>query len=336
MNSSFNIRTSLLLGFIFLCFSINSFSSISDETKLTVKFKEITKAGSSTDFIFEAGEKVRAVYILNGSEVIASSRVINQKAVITINFKSEGQKELRFYGDTYDNGYTKELLGRVQIIKGSQSLNRYVTEDVPKPSYKNVPTEPRSNVLLASYNGIGTTPESWNFINQISPYVVKLCQARGLPASVIVAMASLESQYGSSPKAREHNNLFGLKDKGYQYSTTTSNTACKDFKSFEDCLSFFIDEVLLHKTASWKMDYSSVTKIYQQRISAGQNKDDAALELIENLIGKGYAELDKNTYVNRIKRVVDTHNLRRLDNFSSNAINNQQAIDQRALYPRKP
>lgn len=345
-----NLR-SLLLGLIMLFISNSSFCGTIDGSKLKVAFRRTSEVGTPTDFIFETGENVKIVHIWSGNERLTSSKVINQKAVITIKFLSEGIKDLRFYGDTFDNGYTSELIGKLTIVGTSPAENSY-SADIPRYTNRNSPSRSANKPVesiypnndpslpIANYNGIGTTPESWNFINRISPHVVRLCQSRGLPASVIVAMASFESTYGSSKAAREHNNLFGLKDKGYQYSTTMNSMAPKDFSSFEDCLNFFVDEVLLHRTASWKMDYSEITRNYQQRIRMGVNKEDAAIKLIEDLIGKGYAQLDKTVYASRVKRIVDAHNLKRLDIYSTNPSNpspnsQQQAIDQRALYPRK-
>lgn len=341
MRKSKHLR-SLLLGLIMLSTSYASFCGGIDGSKLRVMFRRTSEIGTPTDFIFETGENVKVVHVWSGNELLTSSGVVNQKAVITLKFWSEGIKDLRFYGDT-DNGHTNELIGKLTILAENNSAintphdsrtrqNRVASKPVESIYPNNDPSLPISN-----YNGIGTTPESWNFINRISPHVVRLCQSRGLPASVIVAMASFESTYGSSKAAREHHNLFGLKDKGYQYSTTMNSMAPKDFSSFEDCLNFFIDEVLLHRTASWKMDYSEITRNYQQRIRMGVNKEDAAIQLIEDLIGKGYAQLDKTVYASRVKRIVDAHNLKRLDIYSTNPSPNsqQQAIDQRALYPRK-
>ena len=339
-----NLR-SLLLGLIVLFTSYSSFCGGIDGSKLKVMFRRTSEVGTPTDFIFETGENVKVVHVWAGNDHLTSSRVVNQKAVITIKFLSEGTKDLRFYGDTFDNGHTNELVGKLTILADDNisPISTPTHDSRSRPNH--TPSKPVESIYpnndpslpISNYNGIGTTPESWSFINRISPHVVRLCQSRGLPASVIVAMASFESTYGSSKAAREHNNLFGLKDKGYQYSTTMNSMAPKDFSSFEDCLNFFIDEVLLHRTASWKMDYSEITRNYQQRIRMGVNKEDAAIQLIEDLIGKGSAQLDKTVYASRVKRIVDAHNLKRLDIYSTNPSPNsqQQAIDQRALYPRK-
>lgn len=346
MSSLIYLRT-LTLGFFFLCFTHTSYC-IADEAKLVVRFREVSAAGSFTEFVFETGANVKNVHIFAGDEELATTRVVNQRAIIKINFFSEGLKELRFFGDTYDNGYTKELLGSVKIVKESQPVRNYPIEETERPANtskryaNNTYSNSEPSLPLSSYNGIGTTATSWNFINQISPTVVRLCRSRGLPASTIVAMASFESSYGTSTAAVNNNNLFGLKEKGYQYSTTSSNTLNRSFNSFEECLVFFIDEVLMHKTASWKKDYSSVIRNYQKNIRAGLSKDEAGLELIRDLVENGYAQLDKDDYAGRIKRIIDAHNLRRLDNASSIAARPptsneyyQQPINPKALYPRK-
>jgi flagellum-specific peptidoglycan hydrolase FlgJ len=55
------------------------------------------------------------------------------------------------------------------------------------------------------------TEEQTNFLAALAPAVQALAARTGLPASVILAQAILESDWGRSQLARKHNNYFGLK-----------------------------------------------------------------------------------------------------------------------------
>ncbi len=50
-----------------------------------------------------------------------------------------------------------------------------------------------------------------DFLRQLVPSVLALQQRTGLPASVVLAQAVLESDWGRSALARRHCNLFGIK-----------------------------------------------------------------------------------------------------------------------------
>ena len=55
------------------------------------------------------------------------------------------------------------------------------------------------------------TEEKAKFLRELIPAVLALQERTGLPASVILAQAILESDWGRSPLARRHRNLFGIK-----------------------------------------------------------------------------------------------------------------------------
>jgi flagellar protein FlgJ len=50
-----------------------------------------------------------------------------------------------------------------------------------------------------------------DFLRQLTPAVLALQKRSGLPASVVLAQAILESDWGRSPLARRNHNLFGIK-----------------------------------------------------------------------------------------------------------------------------
>lgn len=169
-----------------------------------------------------------------------------------------------------------------------------------------------------------STAEARSFVGQISPFVQQRCQKAVIPASVVVAMAFLESGFGKSELAVNANNLFGMKDNSKdhknaylyqkQYAGETGNWY-KRFISQQACLAFFIDELLLHKTGLWKRDYSPVVRAYREDLNNGLSKDAAARNFMGNLVDKGYTTLSKDAYIERLERIITTYGLAELDNF---------------------
>ncbi|HWQ96729.1 MAG TPA: glucosaminidase domain-containing protein [Clostridia bacterium] len=61
-----------------------------------------------------------------------------------------------------------------------------------------------------------TRAERLQFIEKLAPYAIKTMRETGIPASVIIAQATIESSdsqgnWGHSPLATEDNNFFGIK-----------------------------------------------------------------------------------------------------------------------------
>lgn len=168
-----------------------------------------------------------------------------------------------------------------------------------------------------------STAEARAFVGQISPFVQQRCQKAVIPASVVVAMAFLESGFGKSELAVNANNLFGMKDNSKdhkdaylyqkQYAGETGNWY-KRFISQQACLVFFIDELLQHKTGLWKRDYSPVVRAYREDLNNGLSKDAAARNFMGNLVDKGYTTLSKDAYIERLERIITTYGLAELDN----------------------
>ena len=86
------------------------------------------------------------------------------------------------------------------------------------------------------------------FLEQLVPAVLALQQRTGLPASVVLAQAILESDWGRSALARRNRNLFGIKAHAgtseVVYSTTEFNggrarrqrARFAQYQSYEACL----------------------------------------------------------------------------------------------------
>jgi len=95
------------------------------------------------------------------------------------------------------------------------------------------------------------TEQQANFLAELAPAVQRFSSRTGLPASVPLAQAILESDWGRSALAREHNNYFGIKAKprpngsdAAHYTTTEyadgkprrEKARFAHFASLEDCL----------------------------------------------------------------------------------------------------
>ncbi len=177
--------------------------------------------------------------------------------------------------------------------------------------------------VVTTSKAASSTAEARAFVSQISPFVQQRCKKAVIPASVVVAMAFLESGFGKSELAVNANNLFGMKDNSKdhkdaylyqkQYAGETGNWY-KRFISQQACLAFFIDELLLHKTGLWKRDYSPVVQAYREDLNNGLSKDAAARNFMGNMVDKGYTTLSKDAYIERLERIIATYGLAELDN----------------------
>jgi flagellum-specific peptidoglycan hydrolase FlgJ len=81
------------------------------------------------------------------------------------------------------------------------------------------PQNPQTSVdtpaaLLLRTLAMTLTPDKSEFLKQLAPAVLALARRAGLPASVILAQAILESDWGRSELARRNHNLFGIKAHG--------------------------------------------------------------------------------------------------------------------------
>ena len=50
-----------------------------------------------------------------------------------------------------------------------------------------------------------------NFIRNTKGIIAKVSQDTGIPSEVIFAMSAIESDWGTSKKAKEQNNYFGIR-----------------------------------------------------------------------------------------------------------------------------
>ncbi|MEA5139298.1 glucosaminidase domain-containing protein [Arcicella rigui] len=182
------------------------------------------------------------------------------------------------------------------------------------------------------------------FFDDVQPIATELARKHNVPASVIMAMAALESGYGFSRNAIFANNLLGIKQwKGnpsnaYQLkgqpdendgkvpiiSVTPTGQLIFDednrpdnwykrFNSREECLRFLVEEIFLHKTGVWKRDYSEITRFYQKQIAAGIEKYSAAYTFCYGIGEYGYTHRGGKYYADRVMKIVEKYNLTEFD-----------------------
>jgi LysM repeat protein len=84
------------------------------------------------------------------------------------------------------------------------------TVEAPPPSDEGLRTAVVQTVPLRKFPVLGGTPQE-KFIASIAEAAVQSADDTGVPASVTIAQAILESYWGSSRLAREANNFFGIK-----------------------------------------------------------------------------------------------------------------------------
>lgn len=91
------------------------------------------------------------------------------------------------------------------------------------------------------------TEEQASFLKRLSPAVLAVAERTGLPASVVLAQAILESDWGRAALARRNRNLFGIKahgPDGVVYATAEFNgnrprrtrARFARYASYEECL----------------------------------------------------------------------------------------------------
>ncbi|MGH9812180.1 MAG: glycoside hydrolase family 73 protein [Candidatus Acidiferrales bacterium] len=68
-----------------------------------------------------------------------------------------------------------------------------------------------------------------NFLTEFAPVVQRFSSRSSLPASVLLAQAILESDWGRSALAREHNNYFGIKAKPRPNGSTEPDYATTEY-----------------------------------------------------------------------------------------------------------
>lgn len=357
-------KVAYLLGFFVLGFTSQKLK----RTGLSVNYVPSAKVGEDVRFIFSTGDNVQRIKIFSDKGSLGTVKTVQNRAEFSFSFGFPSVKKLRFVGISTTNDTVSIAYGDIQIV--GKSLGRQViTPEQPwfatvDPSSSIIkPPYPLSAITLKFYptpfedpfNGknqnvygtaIGhpTQDEARAFLEDIRPIAVELSQKYQIPASVIIAMAAMESGYGFSRNAVYANNFFGIKqwwgnesnayqlkgqpdeyedkvpvlrksDDGqviYDESRRPDNWY-RRFGSRRECIEFLVEEVFLHKTGAWKRDYSDIARFYQAQITEGVEKYSAAYNFIYSVGERGYTHKGGKFYADRIMKIVDRYGLIEVD-----------------------
>lgn len=150
---------------------------------------------------------------------------------------------------------------------------------------------------------------SQEFINKIAPYAVKDMQSTFIPASLTIAQAILESNWGKSGLTGKANNLFGIKGTGNAGSVTmptkeyvnkawvTVNAPFRSYKSWGDSIADH-SKLILNGTRDKPKRYHGVL---------GADYKTAATEIWKG----GYAT--DPSYPEKLIKLIEKHELWKYD-----------------------
>lgn len=376
VKTSFNnqVISILLLGLVFFAFS----SQKINRYEFNVEYVTTAQVGDEVKFIFHVGDNVQRVKVYSDNKSLGTAMVESNKAILKFLFNYASVKQLKFVGISPNNDTVNVSYGEI-VITGkifneavtiinsgnnqrenniSASIEKNLSQDV-LPDYTNnrfnstlrFPPTPNEDILGKNQNvyataiGHPTADEARNFIADISQDARVLAQQYQIPASVVIAMAALESGYGFSRNAVYANNFFGIKQwrgnssnayqlKGQpdeydgkvgvlnitndgQYIYNEDNRPdnwYRRFNSRRECMTFLVEEIFLHKTGLWKRDYSDIARFYQGQISAGIEKYSAAYTFAYSIGEKGYSHKGGKYYADRVMKLVDKYDLIDYDN----------------------
>jgi flagellum-specific peptidoglycan hydrolase FlgJ len=355
--------------------SLLSFTTKDTSMGLYVNYPRNANTGQEVVFSFSTQNNIKRIRVFVNGSSLGSAWVSNNKAQLKFKFAYPSTKKLKFVGLSSSNDSLSVLTGEITINK---TLHVYAHRYEPN-AYSNIQpaqdkiytpnpstTSPITAALVAtsraSYLTFPATPsedpvnglnqnvystaighpsieDANNFLREIQPEVVSIARKYNVPASIIMAMAALESGYGYSRTAVYANNFFGLKQwkstanayqlKGqpdehngqvriikttelgqhiYDESIRKDNWY-RSFRSRSDCIRFLVEEVFLHKTELWKRDYSSVARFYQRQINSGVSKSTAAYNFAYMLGERGYTHLGGRYYAEKTMKIVSKYNL---------------------------
>ena len=154
-----------------------------------------------------------------------------------------------------------------------------------------------------------------NYINKYAPVAKKQQQLYGIPASITLAQALLESAAGQSELALNANNHFGVKcgsvweGKTYQHKAETGKECFRKYDSPEQS---FEDHSLFLK----RPNYQSLFQLKQTDYKGWAH----------GLRQCGYATDPQ--YANKLIKVIETYGLSKYDKEDTSVIAEQKAIDE--------
>ena len=339
---------------------------------LSVEYTPTAIVGEEVRFLITAGDNVNRIKVFSDKGSLGTLKTVQNRAELSFAFGFPTIKKLKFVGissanDTVGVAFGEitiegKSLGNVMAVQSESIIASALINnepDVNKAFYsfpttylKFNPTPEEDPFLGKNQNVYGTAighptqEEARTFLEDIKPIAVELGKKYQIPASVVMAMAAIESGYGYSRNAVFANNFFGIKqwwgnesnafqlkgqpdeyegkvailkksDDGqiiYDESRRPDNWY-RRFGSKRECVEFLVEEVFLHKTGAWKRDYSDIARFYQGQIAAGVEKYSAAYTFIYSVGERGYTHKGGKFYADRIMRVIDKYELIENDRF---------------------
>lgn len=195
-----------------------------------------------------------------------------------------------------------------------------------------------SNAYLSIYPNLSTQMKE-SFINKISIPAMEANRKWGIPASVIIGMAILESGYGTTRVAINANNFFGIKVWGYNPKNAWQLKGQPDedyepvpvlvdygydrkifdeskrrdnwyrsFNSYQEAVDYLAGNLLLNQR------YGFAKSNYEERIKNGWSLEKAAKEYLYDIAEAGYNHLGGEYYRNKVGELIDVWNLTQYDN----------------------
>ena len=173
------------------------------------------------------------------------------------------------------------------------------------PNFSPTTGHPPSSTNYTKVGGRSTASRQRDFIEQMLPHALATQDLTGVPASVSLAQAALESGWG---KHAPGNNFFGIKGTGpagSQYLYTTEFSGGKKlrikakFRRYQDPLQSFIDHAQLlskGRTLSHVMAFKGNSRAFVHALQSGKYK---------------YATDPQ--YEEKIMKIIRAHGLQRYD-----------------------
>ncbi|RSK26126.1 Parasporal protein [Bacillus sp. HMF5848] len=177
------------------------------------------------------------------------------------------------------------------------------------------------------------------FVEEVTPLAVKANETWGVPASAIIAMAIIESGYGTTRIAHYANNLFGIKAWGYNPTnawqlqgqpdedferavpvladygadrkvydeTQRRDNWYREFSSYEESVNYLAGKLLLNSR------YLPALHKYEELLASGMSLDLAANEYVFNIAESGYNHLGGDYYKRVLSSIMNQWNLYQYD-----------------------
>lgn len=221
----------------------------------------------------------------------------------------------RKYGTTVDalakaNGIKNPdliIAGRTLEIPGAGKTTRAKRPSrgeeapAPRPSISAQPERP------SSAGAVGNLPKTGiQFIDKYAPGAIRSMQSTGVPASVTLAQAILESGWGRSGLTRQGFNFFGIKGEGPAGSITMRTREVYDGRSVYVNAAFR----KYHNAAESFIDHGKMLRRMSRYAPAFRHRNDPE-QFARELQKAGYAT-DPN-YANSLISIIRQYRLDRFD-----------------------